>query len=480
MQTPGDRNLSRRNALALSLSAGASLALTPALLAKLGVSTQEGTKGGGGPMEKRHALIERTIPKTGEKLPVISFGARALKPPQDSTDHTVLKPVFQTFLDHGGKVVDVMHGGPAGETAAAKAANELGIQNKFFWTTPVWVHAPTLPGHDGPPPKPSPDAIRAQVESKLKLLNVPHIDCAQMLAHTDLATHLAVLSELKKEGKVRYIGYSDLLPPPGMNPPPGAPDTFGKLETAMRELPIDFIGLDYSVGDRRLEDKILPLAQEKKIAVFAYFPFDRARIFKRATETKLPEWAIEFGAETWAQFFLKYVVAHPAVTAVRCGTTKAEHMLDNLKGGMGVLPDEKMRKRMAELVDSLPPTPQPKPQTITVPPPGQQPGGPGGPGGGGGPQNQKPPAVTLSAETLDRYVGDWKDPNAGTPVKIRRDGDRLRMKPGKAPEGAMTPLSETRFITPWGAPIEFKLDASGKATSATVEQGPHRIEIVRQ
>src|SRR5829696_2842108 len=129
----------------------------------------------------------------------------------------------------------------------------------------------------------------------------------------------------------------------------------------MRNEAIDFIGIDYSVGDRRVEEKILPLAQERKIGVMAYFPFDRNRIFQRASSTPLPEWAAEFDAKTWAQFFLKYVVSHPAVTVVRTGTTNAAHMLDNIGGGIGRLPDEATRKRMGELVDALPPTPPPKP-----------------------------------------------------------------------------------------------------------------------
>ena len=481
MQTPGhhtpsSRTLSRRDALALSLSAGATLALTPPLLAALGLHAHEGTKGGGGPFEKRHSLIERAIPKTGEKLPVISFGARALKPPADPTDITALKEVLKTHAEHGGRVVDTMHGGPMGEAAAAKAANELNLQSKFFWTTPLWVMAPTLPGHDGPPAKPDPAAIRAQLESKLKALNVPTIDCVQLLAHTDIATHLAVVQELKKEGKVRYVGVSDLLPPPNSKPVPGVnvPDVFGRLESMMRELPLDFIGVDYSVGDRRIEEKLLPLAQEKKIGVMAYFPFDRSRIFKRASETRLPEWAAEFDATTWAQFFLKYVVSHPAVTVVRTGTTKAGHMLDNLHGGAGRLPDEAMRRRMAELVDVLPPTPQPKPQVVTMPPPGAQ----------GGPPGKAPPAqaasIVLSAEVLDRYAGDWKDPAAGTPVTIRRDGTKLLIKSGTAPEGPLVARSETRFTAPWGAPIEFHVDAQGKATGATVEHGPFRIPLERQ
>ena len=115
----------------------------------------------------------------------------------------------------------------------------------------------------------------------------------------------------------------------------------------MRNEQIDFVGTDYSVGDRRVEEKILPLAMERKIGFMAYFPFDRGRLFKRAGTTPLPEWAAEFDAKTWAQFFLKYVLSHPAVIVARTGTTKAAHMLDNIGGGIGRLPNEAMRKRMA-------------------------------------------------------------------------------------------------------------------------------------
>ena len=122
----------------------------------------------------------------------------------------------------------------------------------------------------------------------------------------------------------------------------------------MRNEQIDFVGIDYHVGDRRVEQTILPLALERKIAVMAYFTFDRGSLFKRVGSTPLPEWAAEFDAKTWAQFFLKYVISHPAVTVARTGTTKAAHMLDNIGGGIGRLPNEATRKRMAQLMDSLP------------------------------------------------------------------------------------------------------------------------------
>ena len=155
----------------------------------------------------------------------------------------------------------------------------------------------------------------------------------------------------------------------------------------------------------------------------AYFPFDRARFFNRAGTVPLPEWAAEFDAKTWAQFSLKYVLSHPAVIVARTGTTQAAHMLENIGGGIGRLPDEAMRKRMAEFVDALPPTPVPAPQVIQRPP--EQ-------------ANQAPPPVVLSAAILERYVGEYQYAAAGQAVTFRRDGERLFMKiQGHAPEGPL-------------------------------------------
>jgi aryl-alcohol dehydrogenase-like predicted oxidoreductase len=327
--------LSRREWMGLSLSAGASLVLTPALLRAL-------QKSGG-------KLIQRAIPSSGEMLPVISFGARVADP-------AALKEVLKTLVDNGGKVVDVLHGGPAGEQGARAAASELGIQDQLFWTTPLSVEVPVLPGYDGPPLEIEPAAVRAALDARLAAFKVPKIDLVMVGTGVDVPTHLAALRELKKEGKVGYIGVHHLAFPPNAPMPP-----FGELESIMRNEQIDFVGTDYSVGDRRVEETILPLAQERKIAFMAYFPFDRGRLFKRIGTTPLPEWAAEFDAKTWAQFLLKYVLSHPAVTVAREGTTNAAHMLDNIGGGIGRLPNEAMRKRMAELVDGLPATPPPKP-----------------------------------------------------------------------------------------------------------------------
>ena len=328
--------LNRRDFLGMA-GAGAALALAPRLL---GALQQPGGE-----------LIQRAIPSTGEKLPVIGLGRGWSK----SLDPVAIKEVIKTLVDNGGSVVDTVHGGPEVRQLVGTIAEELGVQDKIFWSTGLIVQGgpPSAPGAAGPPPQPpKPDAVKAEVQKLLAMLKVEKIDLVQVLAHADLPSHLAALREMKEEGLVRYIGVTDLLPPPNMPAPPdmGVP----RLASIMRDEPIDFVGFDYSVIDRRAEETLLPLAQERKIGVMAYFPFDRSRIFQRVGTTPLPEWAAEFDATTWAQFFLKYVVSHPAVTVARAGTSNPRHMLDNLAGGTGRLPDEATRKRMAELADTWP------------------------------------------------------------------------------------------------------------------------------
>jgi hypothetical protein len=178
-------------------------------------------------------------------------------------------------------------------------------------------------------------------------------------------------------------------------------------------------------------------------------------MFKRICTMPLPAWAADFDAKTWAQFFVKYVISHPAITVVRVGTTKPAHMIDDISGGMGRLPDEATRKRMAALIDALPPAPQ---RGRGGPPPG--------------------PTVALPAAILDRYVGDWKTPGGGT-ITLRRDGTTLFVKPGNAPEAPLIARSETRFQDPRGPVFEFQVDAQGRATGAILEQqGPQGIQRI--
>ena len=429
----------------MAASAGASLALTPDLLRAM--QQQGGT------------ILERAIPSTGEMLPVISFD------PAQESDTAGMKEILKALLDGGGKVIDFPHGG--GEDVARAAASELGMQDRLFWTTAVSVPpidvGPVLPGAVR---RVDPAAMRAAVEAKLTKFKVPKVDLVMVSATSDVTTSVAVLREMKQEGKVRYIGVHVLAPPPY---PTDAP--FARLESIMRNEPIDFVGTDYSAGWRNVEERILPLAVERKIGFMGHFTFDRGRLFQRASGTPLPEWAAEFDAKTWAQFFLKYVISHPAVTVARVGTTKAAHMLDNVAGGMGRLPDVAMRERMAALVDGLPGR--------------QNMNAPTAAGGRSMASGRGQPSVVLPAAILDRYAGAYLHAAAGTTAIIRRDGDALLFN---AKDGAMEAMSfvarsETRFANSIYT-IEFHLDGQGKVTGATWEtslpNGTARIALERK
>jgi len=444
--------VNRREFLSVGVGAGVTLSLTPRLLRAL--------------QQQSGKLIQRAIPSSGEMLPVVGLQFGNPPPP----DHAALKELLKTLLDNGGKVIDFPHGG--GEEVARTAAAELGIQDKLFWTTPLSVPpANTNPVLPGAIRKVDPAAVRAAVEAKLAKLKATRIDLVMVSASSDVPTIVAVLGEMKKEGKVRYIGVHDLTPPPY---PPAA--TYARLESIMRNEPIDFVGTDYSAGWRGVEERILPLAMERKIGFMAHFTFDRGRLFQRASGTPLPEWAAEFDAKTWAQFFLKYVVSHPAVIVARAGTTKPAHMLDNIGGGMGRLPNEAMRKRMAGFVDALPAR-----QTPTAASSGRA-------VATSAPMQQQVPSVVVSAAILDRYVGEYIHVAAGTMVTIRRDGDKLLLNVHGSgrPEMAFVARSETRFASAPIFSIEFHLDGQGKVTGATWEEAqpqgraPERIPLVRK
>jgi aryl-alcohol dehydrogenase-like predicted oxidoreductase len=159
----------------------------------------------------------------------------------------------------------------------------------------------------------------------------------------DPPTQLGVLERLKAAGRIRYMGITTT-----------SERQYGALAAVMRNEPIDFIGIDYAVDNRTPEEVILPLAQERRIGVIVYLPFGRSRMWARIGDRPLPDWAAEFDASTWAQFMLKFVLAHPAVTVATPGTSDPGHMLDNLAGGMGRLPNAQQVERMIELAEGLP------------------------------------------------------------------------------------------------------------------------------
>ena len=425
--------INRRHFLGLTAGAGASLALSPELLRAL--------------QRSRAEQILRAIPSSGEKIPAVglSFSNHAV-----CGDRAAMKEVLRTMVENGGRVFDAMHGNVEAEQFHATVAGELGVQDRLFWSM-----RGTPPAGPSGPAQLGADSVRNHVQSLLARLKVAKVDLVMLPPQGD-PNHLVALKAEKEAGRVRYIGVQVI-----------GDNVYPQLESVMRNEPIDFIGVDYDIANReKVEDVILPLAMERRIAVMAFFPFGNnggvscspgtSNLFARVGKRPLPEWAADFDATTWSHFFLKYVISHPAITVARVGTTKAHHMLDNMGGGVGRLPDEPTRKRMAALIDALPPI------TLSMPP--QSAHGPAG-------------SVVLSAAQLDRYVGDYRS-NGGSTLTFRRYGTMLVAKADGNPERVIYGQSETRFQ--FGPHfIDFQLGSTGQATGLVVEQSGQKIPATR-
>jgi len=313
--------LSRREIIKLSVLAGAALSVPSGMLHAA----------------SKKELITRVIPKTGERLPIVGLGTSAsFRRIAASDDVSQLHQVINTLLDKGGTVFDTAPSYGEAERVAGKIVQQLDAARKVFWATKVNVVPRSGSLADA-------DKARAQIERSFDHIGKDPIDLIQVHNLKDIPTQMGILKELKEEGRVRYIGTTST-----------SHSRFSDLATVMRNESIDFIGVNYAVDDRRAAEEILPIAADRGIAVMVYLPFGRSRLWKRVGDRKVPEWAGEIGIKSWGQFFIKYVAAHPAVTVVTPATSKPKHMLDNIGAAVGELPDETLRKRMAELIDALP------------------------------------------------------------------------------------------------------------------------------
>ena len=420
--------INRREWLGLSIGAGAALALHPRLL-----------------WAAQQQLITRAIPSTGQKLPIVGLGSSAtFRQVADSEDVSALRDVFRSMIERGGMVFDTAPSYGSSEEVAGRIAGEEKLSDRIFWAT-------KMNGVQGPAGTLDPALARKQMETSLQRIGKRPVDLIQVHGLASASAQLGLLKEMKQSGKVRYIGVTTT-----------SEQQYEQLQQVMRAEPLDFIGIDYAVDNRDIEEHILPLAQDRGIGVLVYMPFGRTRMWSRIGDRPLPDWAKEIDATSWAQFMIKYVASHPAVTVVTPATSKAVNMADNMGAAVGRLPDAAMRKRMAQYADALPAAAPQGPQAA----PGAQ-----------------APGIVLSAAILDRYVGEYKAAT-GFVASIRRDGDKLVVKPGSNPEAPLAARSETRFQDPRGPILEFQLDAQGKVTGAILEQqgpqGAQRIPLQRQ
>ncbi|HZS17367.1 MAG TPA: aldo/keto reductase [Candidatus Udaeobacter sp.] len=275
------------------------------------------------------AMVARTIPSSGEKLPVIGLGTWQAFDVNLSTDNrTQFEDVISLFVKLGGRVIDTSPMYGRAEAVIGELMAALGVRDKVFLATKVWTRGKE-------------DGIKSMNRS-MELLRAKRIDLMQVHNLVDVQTQLQTLHEWKSQGRIRYVGITHY-----------EAGAFGAVEKIMRTEKLDFLQINYSLMEREAEQRLLPLAQERQIAVIANRPFGGGDLFSKTRSKPLPDWVTEFDCHSWAQFFLKWIVAHPAITCVIPATNKPRHLEDNMAAGFGRLPDGKTRARMVEFVSSL-------------------------------------------------------------------------------------------------------------------------------
>ena len=276
-------------------------------------------------------LIERKIPSTGETLPVIGIGtARRYEQIKTETEKTPLRETIRQFQELGGKVIDTSPSYGTAELVVGETVEGLKVRDSLFLATKVSLRNLGR------------EAGLKQIEESFKRLRTNKIDLIAVHNLRDTQTQLRTLRELKQGGRIRYVGITTSFE-----------NQYGEFEQTMRNENLDFIQVDYALDNRNAGEKILPFAADRGMAVMINLPFGRGRLFNAVQGKKLPQWASEFDCNSWAQFFLKYIVSHPAVTCAVPGMAKADYAIDNLGAARGRLPDAAMRRRMESLIDGL-------------------------------------------------------------------------------------------------------------------------------
>jgi diketogulonate reductase-like aldo/keto reductase len=274
-------------------------------------------------------MLERPIHSSGERLPVIGLGTyQSFGAGVSAADRAPLRRVLELFAEQGGSVIDSSPMYGTSEKVIGDLTEELALRRKLFMATKVWISGET--------------AGIAQMNESFQKMRVKVMDLMQIHNLMDWRTHAKTLAKWKEAGKVRYTGVTHYHS--------GA---YASLGSIIKTRSFDFAQFNYSIAEREAERRLMPLALESGTAVIVNRPFAAAGLFSRVRGKKLPPWAAEFDCDSWAQFFLKYVISHPAVTCAIPATSKPEHLVDNMKAGYGKLPDVTMRQRMARLVDNL-------------------------------------------------------------------------------------------------------------------------------
>jgi diketogulonate reductase-like aldo/keto reductase len=269
-------------------------------------------------------LITRPIPASGEPLPVVGLGTwQTFDVARDARARAPLGEVLSVLAAAGGKVVDSSPMYGTSEEVVGDLVAELGLRPRLFLATKVWTSGRA-------------EGI-AQMEQSMRRLRAERLDLMQIHNLVDVATHTRTLEGWKAAGRVRYVGITHYTS-----------SAYREVERVLKAGHYDFLQINYSLDEPQAAERLLPLAEERKVAVLVNRPFGQGSMFRRTRGRPLPEWARELGVGSWAQYFLKWIIGHPAVTCAIPGTAKPEHMHDNLGAALGPLPDAAMRRRMAE------------------------------------------------------------------------------------------------------------------------------------
>jgi len=301
------------------------IAMTPMVVGSsaAGAAAPTGTPG-------RGEMLRRKIPaaRDDESVPVIGMGTwNTFDVGGSAAEREPLKRVLEVFYESGARLIDSspMYGNA--ERVTGDLVQQLGKQSSTFFATKVWTSGR--------------EKGLAQIERSMRSMKTARLDLLQIHNLLDWRAHAPTLRQLKSDGKIRYAGVTHYTV--------GAHD---EIESVLRAAPFDFAQFNYSIGTRAAEQRLLPYCQDFGIGVLINRPFEEGALFTRVRDRKLPGYARELGCTSWAQLFLKYVVAHPAVTSVIPATSRAEHMQDNLQAGLGPIPDAAMRERMARDFDA--------------------------------------------------------------------------------------------------------------------------------
>jgi diketogulonate reductase-like aldo/keto reductase len=278
---------------------------------------------GSSPARAASSILTRPIPSSGEAIPVVGLGTwRTFDVGPAPAERAPLKTVLQRFVELGGRVIDSSPMYGTAESVAGDLAAELAVTDKLFFATKVWTSGR--------------EAGVAQIEQSFRRFRTKRLDLLQIHNLLDWKTQLRTLRDFKQTGRIRYVGVTHYTA-----------SAYDELERVLRSEPLDFLQVNYSVGEREAERRILPLAAERGIAVLVNRPFSEGSLFQRVRGKALPAWASEIGCESWAQLLLKWVLANPAATCVIPATSRPEHLVDNMKAGVGALPDDKMRTQIS-------------------------------------------------------------------------------------------------------------------------------------